>query len=91
MTSIASFVGWDCLWLLLCMAAVAAVIGTFAGLTLLAQRLYGRRVTRELRQLDDGLPGHTAGRVRATRRHRRQLHRDLVLLLVVNADRTEDA
>lgn len=48
------------------------------------------RITREIRALDDPLPAHQPGPLKASGRAVRQLYRDVVLLLVVNADR-EDA
>lgn len=61
------------------LAVFAAVAGACA---LLAA--YRRRVEREFRELDAGLPAHTIGPLHTGRSARRSLYRDLVLLLVVN-------
>lgn len=82
--------GEDALWLVVCMAMTGVVIGVLAGGWELACRSARFRVAAELRELDEGLPAHTPGPVRTSRRARRRLHRDLVLLLVVNADQEQD-
>ena len=70
-----------------------ALIGlVVVGLGILAAVATDRVLTRrDLREIDDALPGHCPGRIRSTRRARRQLHRDLVLWLVLNADRNHAA
>lgn len=86
MISVASFVGWSVVYLLGGMAGAALVMGLVLSPWLVRNWLIGR----EIRSLDDPLPGHAPGPLKASDRAVRQLYRDLVLLLVVNADR-EDA
>jgi hypothetical protein len=90
MTAIASQLLRDGAWLAVAMLAVAAVFAAILLAAVGAQRLIERRIASELREIDDGLPAHAPGRIRTGRSHRRKLHRDLVLLLVVNTDH-EDA
>lgn len=90
MTALAQLAGQDCLLLAICMAITAAVIGSFAGIWALLQAAYGRLVARGCPDVDHALPGHREGRVRSSRAHHRRLHRDLTLLLVVNADRADE-
>lgn len=82
--------GEDAGWLALCMLATGLIIAVLAGVWELACRAARVRVARELRELDEPLPEHAPGRLRASRRVRRQLHRDLVLLLVLNAHRADE-
>lgn len=72
----------------LCLAGAAVPL--LIALVLSPWLIRNWRITRDMRALDDPLPGHKRGRLRISDRVLRQLHRDLVLLLVVNADR-EDA
>lgn len=57
-----------------------------AGLVLSPRLIRNWLIVRDLREVGDALPGHAQGPVTASGRDRRRLHRDLVLLLVVNAD-----
>lgn len=90
-----SSIGWfaldSCVWLLAAMIATALLIGAVAGTWALLAAGIERLITRDCRELDDGLPGHRTGRLHASRGHRRRLHRDLVLLLVVNTNRADEA
>lgn len=90
-----SSIGWVALdsgiWLLAAMIATALLIATIAGLWAAIVAAYGCYTARDCRHLDDGLPGHRTGRLHASRGHRRRLHRDLVLLLVVNTNRADEA
>lgn len=85
--SIASFVGWSFLRLLGGMAGAALVMAVVLSPWMVRQWWAGR----QLRSLDDPLPGHVPGLIRRSAGDRRQLHRDLLLLLVVNADREDEA
>jgi hypothetical protein len=76
----------DGTWLAVAMLYVALVFAAIVFAAVGAQKLIERRIARELRELDDGLPAHAPGPIRTGRSHRRKLHRDLVLLLVVNTD-----
>lgn len=82
LTWLAAHLGW------LILAGVAAPL--VMALVLSPWLIRNWLISREIRALDDPLPGHEPGRLKASHRAIRQLHRDLVLLLVVNADR-EDA
>lgn len=82
LTWLAAHIGW------LILAGIAALL--VMALVLSPWLIRNWRITREMRALDDPLPGHEPGPLKASDRAVRQLHRDLVLLLVVNADR-EDA
>lgn len=91
MTGLALALGEDFLWLLLRMLITAVVIATIAGLWAAIVAAYGHLTARDSHELDNGLPGHRTGHLHASRGHRRRLHRDLVLLLVVNTNRADEA
>jgi len=91
-TALAVFAGESFLWLIVCMAAVGALILIIAYGWHLAEGAWIRvTAIRDCREVDAGLPAHQPGRIHANRRHRRRLHRDLVLLLVINTDDHESA
>lgn len=87
MISVASFVGWSVLYLLGGMAGAALVMGLVLSPWMVRQWWIGR----DLRSPEEPLPGHAAGQLTRSRRALRQLHRDVLLLLVVNADREDEA
>lgn len=86
MISILSFAAWSVLYLIGGMAGAALVMALVLSPWMVRQWWVGRQV----RSSDDPLPGHAPGPLRVSDRALRQLYRDLLLLLVVNADR-EDA
>lgn len=90
MTALLSAAGWAWLYAGIAALATALVICVVAGVWHLVVAAMERRVTRELDELDSALPNHAPGPIRTGRADRRKLHRDLVLLLVVNSDH-EDA
>ena len=85
MTSLLSCAGWYALSVLGALAAVALLMALLLSPWMVRQWWIGR----QLRPREAPLPGHTPGPVGTSRRHRRQLHRDLVLLLVLNTDRAD--
>lgn len=76
------------MWLLLVPAGLVLLLILTAVRWLLVDQWLEQRDEREV---NEGLPAHAAGPLTASRAARRRLHRDLVLLLVLNRDRENDA